>query len=85
MATEKLNTRNYQTWSIQMEISLDAKNKFGFIDGTITNPDDTSKKASVWRHCNNLVIRWLLCNMEPELFKLFINHILVSFLWEALE
>lgn len=57
-----------------MERVLDAKNKFGFIDGTIPKFDDTNKKASMWRRGNNLVMGWLLCNMEPKISKLFINQ-----------
>lgn len=45
-----------------METTLDAKNKFGFVDRTIiksptTNPT-TFKKVAFWKRCNNLVVGW---------------------------
>lgn len=64
---EKLNINNYQTWEIQMKSALDAKNKFGFVDGTI------------------LITGWLLCNMENDISKLFMNQRQASTLWEILK
>lgn len=58
---------------MQMERALYAKNKVGFIDGTITKPEDTGKKVAMWRRCNNLVMGWLLCNLETGISKLFMN------------
>ncbi|CAL2268651.1 unnamed protein product [Prunus armeniaca] len=38
LVSKKLNGDNYNTWSRSMKISLSAKNKIGFIDGSIKKP-----------------------------------------------
>ncbi|XP_023732371.1 uncharacterized protein LOC111880197 [Lactuca sativa] len=43
-----------------MVISLPAKNKLGFVDGTIAPPLSTSSTYSNWFRANSMVISWLL-------------------------
>lgn len=38
--------KNYLTWSTSMKISLGAKDKLGFIDGSITKPGEDSSEYS---------------------------------------
>ncbi|KAA8517685.1 hypothetical protein F0562_015159 [Nyssa sinensis] len=39
---------------------LRAKNKLGFINGTISKPQDATEPIfEAWEHCNDLVISWL--------------------------
>lgn len=44
---------SYADWKRSILISLSAKNKIGFVDGTITKPvfNDTTQKA--WERCNS--------------------------------
>lgn len=42
LVTQQLNEENYPTWSRAMIMALSAKNKEGFIDGTIKRPRGTS-------------------------------------------
>ncbi|PNX55491.1 hypothetical protein L195_g049120 [Trifolium pratense] len=47
-------------------MALRAKNKFGFVDGTLTCPkkaDDISK----WRRCNDMVASWILNSVSTEI------------------
>ena len=40
-----------------MIVALNAKNKVGFIDGSITEPKDSSHPTySSWKKCNNMVL-----------------------------
>lgn len=41
------------------------------MDGTVPKPNEIDKKAIMWRRWNNLVMGWVLCNMELEISKLF--------------
>ncbi|PKI76434.1 hypothetical protein CRG98_003229, partial [Punica granatum] len=52
LVTCKLTGSNYSTWSRAMMNSLSAKNKVGFVDGTITQPEVTSENYGAWRACN---------------------------------
>ena len=38
IANQKLDELNYNNWYIVMRMSLDAKNKIGFVDGSLVRP-----------------------------------------------
>lgn len=60
LVTEPLTTENYSTWSRSIQRALRAKNKLGFIDGTIDKPASTSPiLLSLWERCNNMLVSWL--------------------------
>ncbi|KAI5352138.1 hypothetical protein L3X38_005029 [Prunus dulcis] len=44
LVTQLLDGDNYGTWSLAMIMTLEAKNKLGFVDGTIKAPTITSAK-----------------------------------------
>jgi hypothetical protein len=46
LASQSLNGENYQTWSRAIIMALSAKNKLGFIDGTISQPKSSSEDFS---------------------------------------
>ncbi|CAL9019570.1 unnamed protein product [Prunus brigantina] len=50
-----------------MLINLEAKNKLGFVDGTIKAPPTTSAKYLFWRRCNQLIKSWILNSISPSL------------------
>lgn len=43
-----LTGENYSTWSRSIAMALNAKNKTGFIDGTMVKPDPSNSKYSAW-------------------------------------
>ncbi|KAF5450238.1 hypothetical protein F2P56_030605 [Juglans regia] len=48
--------------------ALRAKNKFGFINGTLTKPTDlTDPLYDAWERCNDLVVSWLHNSINPTL------------------
>lgn len=50
-----------------MMLKLSAKNKLGFVDGTVVVPNST--KYKYWERCNSLVISWLLFNLDKSIAK----------------
>ncbi|XP_073133809.1 uncharacterized protein [Henckelia pumila] len=59
---------NYAWWSRAMVIALSARNKIGFIDGTIVKPSDADVALiQSWIHNNNIVISWLLNSVSKEI------------------
>ncbi|XP_024981715.1 uncharacterized protein LOC112518298 [Cynara cardunculus var. scolymus] len=46
---------------------LFAKNKVGFIDGTIKKPDKTSSNHMAWMRCDAMVKGWLTTTMEKNI------------------
>ncbi|PKI69317.1 hypothetical protein CRG98_010318 [Punica granatum] len=65
LVTCKLTGNNYSTWSRAM--TLNAKNKVGFLDGTITQPEVTSENYGAWRACNAMVIGWVFNLLDLSL------------------
>lgn len=53
LVSEKFNVSCYDEWKRSMIISLSAKNKMGFVDGSIKKPDATDINYKVWDKCNS--------------------------------
>ena len=59
---------NYNTWSREVLISLDAKTKLGFIDGTIPKPQSVNHPYyTAWHKCNNTILAWLFNSISKDL------------------
>ncbi|KAB5534975.1 hypothetical protein DKX38_018061 [Salix brachista] len=60
LVTELLTTENYITWSRSMRRALRAKNKLGFISGSIVQPtDEEDPLFEMWERCNDMVVSWI--------------------------
>jgi len=80
----KLNGTNYPSWSISMIHALTAKNKIGFINGSIKVPSkvDQSAEYALWNRCNNMILSWLTHSVEPDLAKGVIHAKTAHQVWE---
>ncbi|KAG7535136.1 GAG-pre-integrase domain [Arabidopsis thaliana x Arabidopsis arenosa] len=63
-----LDGTNYNSWSIAMRISLDAKNKLGFVDGSLLRPPENDSSFRVWSRCNSMVKSWILNVVNKEIY-----------------
>ncbi|XP_019264502.1 PREDICTED: uncharacterized protein LOC109242125 [Nicotiana attenuata] len=59
--------RGYGGWRRAVVIALSAKNKLGFIDGTLVVPDADSGLQRAWARCNDMVLSWLLNSLSKEI------------------
>ncbi|PNX84751.1 hypothetical protein L195_g040814, partial [Trifolium pratense] len=80
----KLNGTNYPSWSISMIHALTAKNKIGFINGSIKAPSeiDQSAEYALWNRCNSMILSWLTHSVEPDLAKGVIHAKTAQQVWE---
>ncbi|XP_071740828.1 uncharacterized protein [Rutidosis leptorrhynchoides] len=62
-----LNDGNYSDWKNEMMNALFAKNKIGFVDGSIPKPSEGSKDLMNWQRCNAMVRGWLVNSMVKEI------------------
>ncbi|KAL7604497.1 uncharacterized protein LOC111878599 [Lactuca sativa] len=62
-----LHDGNYSDWQNEMTNALFAKNKMGFVDGTMPMPKEDSDELMNWRRCNAMVRGWLVSSMEKEI------------------
>ncbi|GJR45493.1 LTR copia-type gag-polypeptide [Tanacetum coccineum] len=64
---DALTDSNYLDWVQEMENFLFAKNKMGFIDGTIKRPEAGDAKQMAWMRCDAMIKGWLTTAMEKEI------------------
>ena len=50
-----------------MILALSTKNKIGFVDGTITQPEAGSELLPNWNRVNSMVISWILNSLSKEI------------------
>ncbi|XP_074266801.1 uncharacterized protein LOC141590089 [Silene latifolia] len=72
-------------WKRAMLIALSAKNKVGFIDGTIPRPSPTAAIALLWQSCNDTVLSWILNSVSPEISKSILFSSTARAAWVELE
>ncbi|XP_057976360.1 uncharacterized protein LOC131163699 [Malania oleifera] len=60
LVSDLLTADNYVSWSRAVSRALRAKNKLGFINGTLLKPSASSDPVlEAWERCNDLVVSWL--------------------------
>ncbi|XP_071920702.1 uncharacterized protein [Coffea arabica] len=65
----QLKEDNYDEWARAIRTALRAKKKFGFIDGTIVQPDEDSDELEDWWTVNSMLISWMMNTIEPMQLK----------------
>ncbi|KAL8093307.1 hypothetical protein AgCh_035258 [Apium graveolens] len=65
----KFNGEGFSNWKRSMLLTLSAKNKIGFVNGTIEPPEITSTDYKLWERCNDLVISWILFNLDDSIAR----------------
>ncbi|XP_076895646.1 uncharacterized protein LOC143548333 [Bidens hawaiensis] len=66
-ANDPLNDSNYSDWCQEMTNFLFAKNKMGFVDGSIPKPDQSKDMYMPWLRCYAMIKGWLTTAMEKEI------------------
>ncbi|KAK3028078.1 hypothetical protein RJ639_039369 [Escallonia herrerae] len=64
--------------------ALIAKNKIGFINGSIEQPSekDQPTEYALWNQCNSMILSWLTHSVEPDLAKGVIHAKTAYQVWE---
>lgn len=76
---------DYFDWKRSMLISLTAKNKMSFVDGTLPMPSSPSPDHNAWIRGNNMVIRWLIASMDRLTAKSIMYCSTAHEIWTDLE
>ncbi|XP_013639287.1 PREDICTED: uncharacterized protein LOC106344458 [Brassica oleracea var. oleracea] len=79
-----LDGTNYNSWSIAMRISSDAKNKLGFVDGSLIRPASDDQIYKIWSRCNSMVKSWLLNVVNKEIYDSILYYEDAAEMWEDL-
>ncbi|KMT10588.1 hypothetical protein BVRB_5g117090 [Beta vulgaris subsp. vulgaris] len=88
LTTTKFNGENYDLWAATVKNGLDAKNKLGFIEGTVTKPQGDEGEDNValvaWRQCNAMLRGWLRSSIEDKLHPSITFSGSVKEIWDEL-
>ncbi|XP_033510811.1 uncharacterized protein [Nicotiana tomentosiformis] len=76
---------SYENWRRGVLISLSAKNKLGFINGSCQKPVENSPLFAQWRRCNDMVITWMLNSLSNDIAESVIYSQTAEELWVELE
>ncbi|XP_074360290.1 uncharacterized protein LOC141700410 [Apium graveolens] len=76
-----LNGENYINWSRGVKMALGAKNKLGFIDGSLPKLTNESPDFNKWIRNDYMVISWLTSSMDQVISDSFIFATSSSELW----
>ena len=79
-----LTEKNYMSWNRHMKIALSAKEKLGFIDGSLPEPDLWSPIYDRWKKIDSLVTSWILNSMSPALKEQFVYCSSAKKLWDQI-
>nr|GEX39683.1 putative Gag-polypeptide of LTR copia-type [Tanacetum cinerariifolium] len=65
-----LDTENYRIWASAMKLTLKARNKFSFVDGTcLKSSYNTSDVLSTqWDRCNAIVLTWIMTSVSQDAY-----------------
>lgn len=84
LVPELLDGSNYGTWIVAVTTSIEAKNKMGFVDGSIVKPDEYDPYFKIWKRCNSMVKSWLLNSVTKTIYKSILYFATTSGIWTDL-
>lgn len=82
--SEVLDGSNYNTWNLSITIALDAKNKIGFVDGSLSRPSETHPHYRIWSSCNSMVKSWILNSVKKKIYGSMLRFNDASEIWKDL-
>ena len=68
-------------WRLSMMVSLSAKNKVAFVDGTLLRPTFDESTQQAWYRCNNMVIDWLIASLDNMTAKSIMYYTTARDIW----
>ena len=85
LVSSPLNGDNYPTWSRVVSNALKAKNKLGFVDGSVEKPTASSPDVYAWKKCNSMVVSWLFNSISSDLHNSIVYTDTALEIWIDLE
>ncbi|KAL5538052.1 hypothetical protein UlMin_046010 [Ulmus minor] len=67
LVSQPLIGNNYNSWSRTMTMSLIAKSKLCFVDGSLSRPALDDECYNSWFRCNSMVMSWILHVISREI------------------
>ncbi|XP_021758519.1 uncharacterized protein LOC110723471 [Chenopodium quinoa] len=80
----RLKTDNYDDWAADMQTALEARRKFGFLDGSILAPVHPCTQSD-WTAINAMLISWITNTIDPEVRSSLSKFREARLLWQHLK
>lgn len=75
---------NYVAWARAITLSLKARRKFLFVDGTIAKPI-AARSMLNWETMNSMIVSWILRSIDVKIAALIPYHVEAKPIWDYLE
>ena len=62
-----IGPENYLSWSRAVFLSLNGRNKFGFLDGSISTPNLSHPLYNAWHRANTTILSWMVNSLSKDL------------------
>ncbi|KAL5706931.1 hypothetical protein ACHQM5_025037 [Ranunculus cassubicifolius] len=80
----RFNGENYDDWAGEIETALQARRKFGFLDGTITSPSPPCTQSD-WLTIHAMLVSWIMNTIVPEVKSTLSKYKDAKRLWDTLK
>ncbi|GKE86818.1 ribonuclease H-like domain-containing protein [Tanacetum coccineum] len=82
-----LGTENYRIWSGAVKLALQARNKYGFVDGTCLRECYATSDvlSSQWDRCNAMVLTWIMNVVSQNVYIGLVYSENVACVWKELK
>ena len=79
----KLNGKNFLSWSRSIQLVIRGKEKFGYLDGSLKQPESTYPSFSTWDINNYMVMSWLINSMENSIAEIYLLNPTAKAIWDV--
>ncbi|KAL2236839.1 UNVERIFIED_CONTAM: Retrovirus-related Pol polyprotein from transposon RE1 [Sesamum indicum] len=85
LVSTPLKRNNYLLWSRSVKVTLMAKMKLSFIDGSYPKPAENTKECKHWIRTDSMVFSWIMNSISKDIAKAFSYAKSARSLWLQLE
>ncbi|GJX89107.1 putative RNA-directed DNA polymerase [Tanacetum coccineum] len=81
-----LGTENYRMWNNAMKLALQARNKYGFVDGTCLRESyaESDVLCAQWDRCNAMVLTWIMNVVSSDVYMGLVYSENAADVWKEL-
>ena len=83
ITNHKLNGRNFLQWSRSVQMVIQGKGKFGYLDDSIAKPSPNNPSSQTWNIQNSMVMAWLVHSMEDSIGETYLFYSTAKGIWNA--
>ena len=79
----KLSGRNFLAWPRSVQLVICGKGKFGYLNGSISQPEPTDPSFPAWDINNSMVMSWILNSMDNSIAEIYLLYPTAKAIWDV--